>query len=607
MNAPPPTVPFVAADGMEWEVVAAHEAVVRTHIAGRSADEVLAAHGPAAAPVKQSTTRATYRLDLEGAGRFYVKDHRPRDLVERVKYLVLPSRAATEWRTLRGLAADGLDVAEAVAVGEERRLGVLRRAVLVTRDVGPAERLDAWLAAAAQAARESAIRALAAVLARLHDAGWYHRDFHPGNILVRRSPAGPSPDDAPRLVLLDLHKAVKLPTATPRRARIRDAAQLAHALRDVVPDPDREAFVAAYAALLPPASAAGFPAAVAREEARRERVRLRSRGARCVRRSTGFRIERRGPLRIYRRTDVPAEAVLSALERHARAVAAASSGPPAGIGGPASAAAAPPSLATGPADRLLKRDSNTTVTRLGPLAPEGPAAGLTCVKEFPARGVVSGLKHLVRRHRGRQAWLSAHGLLVRGFGTPLPLALVEVRRGGLVRGSFLLTRFEPDAPDLHAYWRRRGPGGEAPLGRAGERALARALGEAVGALHRAGVYHNDLKWPNILVQERPPGPAPEGRGFRFLFLDLDAVSLGRRLTRRRRVKNLAQLDQYARVFFPALGRTHRLRFLDAYLAATGLPPAARADLAREIDGEARRRLARRVAALGRQGKREGGG
>src|SRR5206468_394448 len=119
--------------------------------------------------------------------------------------------------------------------------------------------------------------------------------------------------------------------------------------------------------------------------------------------------------------------------------------------------------------------------------------GDIAVKEFPDRGLLRGLANLVRTHRGRQAWLAAHALLVRKIETPLPLALVEVRRLGLVVASYVLTRWLEPAEDAHLYvdrrfaqgrtaapaGRARGPWGEggerAPLGPRAEAAAVRAF------------------------------------------------------------------------------------------------------------------------------------
>jgi hypothetical protein len=67
-----------------------------------------------------------------------------------------------------------------------------------------------------------------------------------------------------------------------------------------------------------------------------------------------------------------------------------------------------------------------------------------------------------------------------------------------------------------------------------------------------------LKLPNFLVQDGAPP--------RFALLDLDAVrlGLGGRLTRRRRGKNLGQIEDYTRYFLPQVKRSHRARFLREY-------------------------------------------
>jgi tRNA A-37 threonylcarbamoyl transferase component Bud32 len=108
--------------------------------------------------------------------------------------------------------------------------------------------------------------------------------------------------------------------------------------------------------------------------------------------------------------------------------------------------------------------------------------------------------------------------------------------------------------------------------------LARALGSLLAALHRRGIYHPDLKANNVVWR---PGEPPR-------LLDYGRVRFSARVTRRRRVKNLAQLNA---ALPDALPNALRERALAAYLAEseTGDEPAA---LRRDVIAESLRRAHR---------------
>jgi tRNA A-37 threonylcarbamoyl transferase component Bud32 len=542
-----------------------------------------------AVAVKESTLRTVHRVALAPDLVLFVKRDRPRDRTERAKYAILPSRARAEWRNIGRLRAAGFDVPERALLAERRAIFGLEEAILATRAVEPAAAFYRHLEGAGPAARRAALGAAGALARRLHEAGFFHRDFHGGNLLVREPVPGTDPGAAPGLVLLDLHRLVKL-SSVAESLRARDLAIFCHDVREVVGGEGIAAFLEGYGA------APGLVARALAAEGARRRERLRSRGRRCVVRSTGFRIEDRGRYRVFRRADVPLEPILAAIERHRATIEA-------GPGAPG----------------FVKRDHTTRVSRQPALVAAGEAAGEVAVKEFPEKGLLGAVQHFVRRHRGRQAWLSSHALLLRGLGTPLPLALVEVRRAGLVAGSFLLTRWVADAEDLHLFIDRRfaGARGEPLAGRAegpwgrgaerswlgprGERHAVRAFARFIARLHAEGLYHGDLKLPNVLVRERP-ARADGTPDLEFLLLDLEALSPAKRLTARRRVKNLAQIEDYARLHLSVVKRSHRARFLDEYGRA--LEPAAGAAerrraarwLAAEVEVEVRARAARRASA-----------
>jgi lipopolysaccharide kinase (Kdo/WaaP) family protein len=109
------------------------------------------------------------------------------------------------------------------------------------------------------------------------------------------------------------------------------------------------------------------------------------------------------------------------------------------------------------------------------------------------------------------------------------------------------------------------------------REVLRALGAEVARLHRAGFVHGDLTPYNIFVANGPP--------MRFSLIDHERTALPRLDWKRRRLRNLVQLCRFD---LEGMGRTDRLRVVDAYGRAMGDAP---------------RRLMRRVTRMMRARRR----
>jgi hypothetical protein len=181
--------------------------------------------------------------------------------------------------------------------------------------------------------------------------------------------------------------------------------------------------------------------------------------------------------------------------------------------------------------------------------------GLVYVKRY-ARGVGrTALEALFAGSPARRAAGAALRLAAEGIAVPEVCAAVEVVRGGVVTKSFFLTREVPGSDTLDRYWSRLRDEGDARA----RRTLAVRLGALFARLHARGVYHNDLKDVNLMA--RPAAAGPE-----LTLLDLERVAFGGGpLGRRRRVKNLVQLD---RTLGARATRSDRLRMLCAYLGET---------------------------------------
>ncbi len=174
---------------------------------------------------------------------------------------------------------------------------------------------------------------------------------------------------------------------------------------------------------------------------------------------------------------------------------------------------------------------------------------------------------VVKRHRStreaRRAWIGGHGLEMRGI--PTGRAVGWAGRWLVMHdaGPTLIDRVEHDLSDVPDAQRRE---------------LAEALGDLLARLHRRGIYHADLKANNVAWT---PGTGPR-------LIDYGRVSFGRGVARRRRVKNLAQLNA---ALPDSVDGALRERALDTYLARAETGDA-RENLRRDVIAESLRRAHR---------------
>ena len=164
--------------------------------------------------------------------------------------------------------------------------------------------------------------------------------------------------------------------------------------------------------------------------------------------------------------------------------------------------------------------------------------------------------------------------------TALPVAAVENRRGGALTKSFFLSEEIAGGETVDAYWRGRLVG---VTGRDGARLRRRFLAELAHlfrALHSQRIYHNDLKDANILAASDS-----SENGLRFFLLDLDGVASLARLSERRKVKNLVQIN---RTLGQYIRQPEKLFFLKSYLGSGFAERSLRRRLMENVTAEAKR-------------------
>jgi tRNA A-37 threonylcarbamoyl transferase component Bud32 len=547
----PRTPERLVAGELDWHVEPDELGAVRDLLAPAARDEL------PGEVVKSNPARQVRRV-ATSAGELYVKLYFARNGTDRAKHVLGRSKALAEFEAMRRLRAAGVSTAVALAAGDrassavifgpssegDRRIpasAFLSRAVPGARGFPSA--LDA-LRVQPDGARRVLIEKLAALALAIARAGADHRDLHVGNVLV---------DGRGELVIIDLH-AVSFPATLGRGRRVERLSRLALSLGAVHEDRkvaawgrEEVGWLVAEAVRLDPE----LGPAPELERALNARARtllerhLASRDRRCLVDSKGFAVEVSDGRSVFRRREVPLDAVLAALEAPALAL----------IHAHARGRSVLERVAGGagfPGDLVRKRE------------------------DYP--GLRSRLGAFFRGTRARAAWLAARALEVRGLPAPRVFALVEARALGVVPArSYLLMEHLGGTTMVHVYLMETLKQGHARK----RQALARELGRVVARLHARGLVHRDLAVQNVLLRET-------AGGFDLFFVDLDEVRV-REPSEKDALRALVQIADLP----PAASRSDKLRGFRAYLEEGGAPAFA-ALVARE--GE-KKVLARIVAAL----------
>jgi len=148
---------------------------------------------------------------------------------------------------------------------------------------------------------------------------------------------------------------------------------------------------------------------------------------------------------------------------------------------------------------LLKSSSSTRSALVNPDSVSGDveSEGLY-VKEFRYKGVVHSLKHLFGKHRAQVLWKVSWHLLKHSIPVPEPEGYLLEQKGPMCPGGYYFSKALRRCPSLHELTE--------DLDQLNERldsgGLSRVAAHCVAALHDSGATHGDLKWTNILVNER---------------------------------------------------------------------------------------------------------
>jgi tRNA A-37 threonylcarbamoyl transferase component Bud32 len=517
--------------------------------------------------VKRGADRTVYRVVLPTLD-FYLKEYRLPDTRALLREWVRPRKARIEFEHALALAERHLPTVQPLALGETLSGTGPRRSYLLTETLPDSQPLGTFLETTFRQGgviRPSRLRqylavALGELVARMHAAGVTHHDLHPGNFLLRLTH-----EEAPELYLIDLH-AVRFGAALGWPAARANLVLLNRWFALRAERTDRLRFWCAYRRFRqgPETPRLHEDPAARRAVSDLERRTLasnlrfwRRHDHNCLGKGRYFRRVRCGSVVGHAVSEL-SEAVVSHL------------------------LADPDAPFRRPDATVLKNSRSSTVVEFDLPCTDGPRR--VVYKRFAVTKWSAPWLALFRASPALRSYVLGHGLRLRCLPTPRPLAVWHRRRHGLPHEGYLLTEKLADACDLVAFVKHLDslPADER---RCRLRCLIDQVAQLVRDLHGRHLSHRDLKAPNILVSpasEHVNGtgeglaaaergarwlfaaPAANGTALQVWFIDLVGVRRHGKLSRRRRVQNLARL--HASFYrHPGLTRTDKLRFLRVYL------------------------------------------
>ncbi len=504
--------------------------------------------------LKRTRVREVWQFERDPG--FFVKRYLCPTNLMGIRARLRGSKAKREADAAVALAARGFTTAIPLAVGERRGPGLALESVLVTRAVDHRGDLTATLTGTSSsvASRRRLLAGIGAYLAQLHAAGVHHSDLHGENLLVLDSP-----ETAFALIDLD---GVSIGRPLSKRRRMASLARTLHALRQATSRTDRLRALRSYldSAGIPLSEHASFRLGVERGWRRERRRALRSGTRRALRIGSRFDHAHSADRNLYWRRSFGREIAERVLEAHAE------------------------SVRTG-RGTFLKQSRRVRVT----LQDVGAEKRFVVKETFDKRLWIH-LRNTLLGPRARVAWVAGHGLDFRGLTTATTVALEERKRGGLIRGSTIVTVALDGMAPLSRHFEKRFRSGPLTRDRIREkRQLLRLVAETVRQLHAERIHHHDLSARNLFVAET-------GSSGELAILDLESVR-SRPLTRRRRAVNLCQVLE-------TVGATHwtdARRFLRHY----GIrDPIARETWLRRIDALSRARRVRRATRRSQRQQRD---
>ena len=461
---------------------------------------------------------------------FYIKLYTVRNGLESIKSLFSLSKAQREWNYAHRLLRNNLLTAKPVAIGEKRRFGMLKDCYIISKAIPNSTTVKELLIAFQQSPansskRNTLLKNLISYIKMVHDHGIFHGELHAENILVDR-------DNTALFYLLDLGRAV-FKKRPPLSLRIQELSRLLYSVTDTCTNEEITESINHYAAqMLAPKDREKFSKAVFKEIHRIKRRLWHSRTRKCLKTNNVFRVTTHANYRVNMRNEWDVSTLAALINKHILSFKERF-------------------------DTIIKVSPKIGITRI-PVSHESIKS--VYIKEYRYPSALKRCFYSFCSSPARRAWFAAHGLMAANFRTPKPIALFEEKRAGILKKSFVIMEDVSTCLPCNKYVSEKFSAccNKATTGE--KRRFISCLALSFRQLHDSGIYHRDLKANNIMIRELQDT-------WDFFYLDLDRVSFHKKITIKKKIKNLSQLN----ASIPnCITYADRLRFYRVYAGVKNL-------------------------------------
>ena len=460
-------------------------------------------------------------------GSFYIKQYIIRHGINAFKSFFSLSKARKEWNQGHLLLKNHILTAEPVAVGERRYFGILKDCCIISRAISNAipakEILDKIMQSSddSKSSKKSIfLRILISYVGTVHDIGIFHGELHAENILVDCC-------NTNTFYLIDLGR-IKFRKDISVSRRIKDLSRLLYSIRGICTNKEILELINNYASKTSAYKKRDiFQKEVFDEISRIKHRHLQGRIGMCLRNNDVFRTMVYNNYKIKMRTEWDVNILVALVNKHILSLNKIS-------------------------DNIIKVSSMTAITHI---PPDNENMKSICIKEYRCQSFFKKLLYSFYNSPARKAWFAAHSLMAMNFLTARPIALLEERRFWVVKRSFFIMEFISHGVTCKKYVceKFRDPCNRASFEE--KRKFISCLALSLKQLHSSNIYHGDLKANNnLLVMESQ-------NGWDFFYIDLDRVGINKKITVRKEIKSLSQLN----ASIPkCITYTDRLRFYKTY-------------------------------------------